>query len=232
MPLPDLLSLARDALVGLTDLAYPPRCLGCGAVLADRQAPLCPPCCDAPERPAPGEVRAALARLPAAAAISEAEALWVFQPGGIVQEVQHLLKYRSRPAVGVWLGRLVAEVCPVDAEVVVPVPLHRVRLYERGYNQAEALAEGLASERALPHAPHALTRTRATETQTALHRDARWRNVDGAFAVRDPAAIAGRRVLLMDDVLTTGATLTAAAHALISAGATAVDVAALAYARR
>ena len=162
-------------------------------------------------------------------------ALWGFDAGGTVQRVQHALKYRGRPSLGVPLGRLLGQaferaVPAWRPDVVVPIPLSRLRELERGYNQSSGLASG-AAEALGAASGTVLVRTRPTQSQTTLAFAQRWANVDGAFALAPEAAggLAGRRVLLVDDVLTTGATLLAATRPLRDAGAE-VGVAALAHA--
>jgi ComF family protein len=113
-------------------------------------------------------------------------------------------------------------------DVVVPVPLHQARLVERGYDQAALLAGPVAASLGVVHAPRALLRTRPTPRQASLDRLARAANVAAAFACRGGSAVAGRRVLLVDDVRTTGATLAACAEALREGGASAVHTAVLA----
>jgi ComF family protein len=115
-----------------------------------------------------------------------------------------------------------------DADVVLPVPLHPVRERERGFNQAWLLADALARSWRIPTHRRALIRVRQTETQTHLDREERMANLRGAFAVRRPDAVAGRRVLLMDDVLTTGSTASECARILREAGARSVLVLTLA----
>ena len=135
------------------------------------------------------------------------------------------LKYRRRRRVAEALGALLAERYPFGADaLLVPVPLHRRRLRARGFNQALLLARVLGRRRALSVAPRALARIRATEAQTGLPAADRKRNLRDAFAVRTPAVIEGRPVVLVDDVLTTGATADACARALLAAGARRVDV--------
>jgi ComF family protein len=148
----------------------------------------------------------------------------------------HALKYGRRPVVATPLGRLLAARAPAAlpvpagewAEGLVPVPLHPARLAERGFNQAELLAAPCGAGWRVPVLARALARIRPTRPQTELDADARRANVRDAFAVPRPADVAGRRLLLVDDVLTTGATAGAAARALREAGAAAVGVVILA----
>jgi ComF family protein len=164
---------------------------------------------------------------------------------GRLRDAIHALKYeRLRPAakqLGAMLAQAIAQLQPdAPAELlVVPVPLHKTKHKQRGFNQARALA--LAAIEALNHshpewklslASSTLMRLRATETQAGLTPTQRRKNVRGAFKVSDPAAVQGRHVLLVDDILTTGATARAAAQSLIKAGAASVYVATLARARR
>jgi ComF family protein len=144
------------------------------------------------------------------------------------------LKYADQPETARHLAPLLARAgatLVAEAEVIVPVPLHRRRLFERRYNQAAVLAKALATPR-MPALLDALMRTRATVPLGELGREARATAVEGAFAVRPrrAAALAGRRVLLVDDVLTSGATAGGCARALLAAGAANVDVLALARA--
>jgi ComF family protein len=157
----------------------------------------------------------------------------------------HALKYdRLHPAAR-GLGQMLAEAIAqlageAPAEMlVVPVPLHRLKFADRGFNQARALAEQALSflrkshpEWRLTLAPSTLMRLRPTTSQAGLSSRARRLNVRGAFTVSDPAAVASKHILLIDDILTTGATARAAALALTGAGAASVWVATLARARR
>jgi len=136
-----------------------------------------------------------------------------------------LLKYGSRRPIAATLARLLAEHYPFTGEAtLVPVPLHPSRLRQRGFNQAALLAVHLGRRRRLPVVLRALLKRHPTPAQAALRAVDRWRNLDATFAVRDPRAVEGRRIVLIDDVLTTGATAHACAVALHAAGAAAVDV--------
>ena len=129
------------------------------------------------------------------------------------------------------VGRALAEylgddftLAPADYDVVIPVPLHWRRLWWRGFNQAALLAAQLAARLDLPLDATSFVRTRFTNPQTARHHDERVRNVRRAFKVIRPDRVAGKRVLLVDDVMTTGATVDECARVLVRAGAASVDV--------
>ncbi|MFL5339534.1 MAG: ComF family protein [Gemmataceae bacterium] len=128
-----------------------------------------------------------------------------------------------------WAERAELPLRGLSAEVVVPVPLHWRRRWRRGFNQSEVLALAVGRRLALPCPFRTLHRTRATVPQTAVVPSQRRNNVKGVFQVRNPAAVAGRKVLLIDDVLTTGSTAHEAARVLRSAGARSVVVAVLAH---
>jgi ComF family protein len=150
-----------------------------------------------------------------------------------LRELVHLFKYAGVTALARPLGRLLRRALPRDRrfDLIVPTPLHWRRRWTRGYNQAMLLARELAPTLGLKPV-NALRRTRATSTQTGLSRTARRANVAGAFTVWDASLVRGRRVLLVDDVMTTGATLRACAAALKRAGAQSVSIAVLARAGR
>lgn len=142
-------------------------------------------------------------------------------------------KYNRDVSLAAPLSRLLARHCPVDLDgydLVVPVPLHVSRLRWRGFNQALLLARRLVRGRRPGVDPFVLERTRPTLPQVELDEVERRRNVAHAFHVRRPAAVQGRRVLLVDDVYTTGSTVKECSHALRRAGAAEVDVLVLARA--
>jgi len=218
------------------DLMFPPLCLACDDRLppGGRAVPLCPACRRTLPPAHPEAIDERLARMGEDASIlAHRLALWTFDDGGVLQRLQHTLKYGDRPTLGVVLGREIgrlwrARSYPVP-DLIAAIPLSRVRFLERGYNQAERLATGAAEALGVTASP-ILSRTRSTRSQTRLSRSERRRNVDGAFSVESETRLEGRRVLLIDDVVTTGATSLAAAAPLSAAGAV-VDVAALALTR-
>jgi ComF family protein len=152
---------------------------------------------------------------------------------GVLRELIHLFKYRRIRTLARPLADLLALAFPLDRplDVIVPMPLHWRRRWRRGFNQAALLAAELGRRRGLP-VIRAVRRRRHTASQAGLTHAARRRNVAGAFVVRREEAVRGKRVLLVDDVLTTGATASACARALKQAGARSVAVLTLARADR
>jgi ComF family protein len=148
---------------------------------------------------------------------------------GTLRDLIHLFKYGRVRTLSQPLGRYLSCAIPREQrfDVVVPVPLHWRRQWERGFNQSELLAQAVARRYAAP-VVHALTRRKATPAQAGLSNAKRRTNVSGVFAARRREAIVGRRILLVDDVMTTGATLGACASALKRAGASHVSALTLA----
>ena len=152
---------------------------------------------------------------------------------GLLRDAVLRAKHEANEPLAEDLGGLLAaarngELRYLTPDVTVPVPLHWRKRWRRGYNQAAAIARGVAGATGIPCRTDWLVRTRATPTQTGRSPSARWDNVRGAFRVRRGAAVRGVRVLLVDDVLTTGATCDAAAAALREAGAAQVVAAVVA----
>jgi ComF family protein len=145
----------------------------------------------------------------------------------VARALVHALKYHDRmdlaPAMGRWMARAGEDLFD-GADVLIPVPLHWRRGWSRRYNQSGSLAKVIGAERGMPVLHRALRRNRRTAQQMGLSRTERATNVRGAFRVADSDAVAGKRVILVDDVLTTGATIEACTAALTRAGAARVDV--------
>ncbi len=228
----------------VADLVMPPLCLSCHAPLTSHDA-LCPACwakvdfiraplCDRLGLPMPFETGGTMVSAAAIADPPEYDrARAVARFDDVMRDLVHDLKFRdrhdARRLFGRWLVEAGAELL-TSADVIVPVPLTRWRLFGRRFNQAAILADELARATRIPAEPLALLRTRRTQPQVGLTRVQRRKNVAGAFAVASARAgrIAGASVLLVDDVITTGATARACARALKRAGAARVDVLALA----
>ena len=233
----------RLMLQGLADLIWPPRtrCLVCEAPLAGCSEPtglVCDACLTSMAFD-PGEARCANCTRPTYASdglcaeCAEGSAFGVvFALGphaGALREAVHHIKFEDRTALGAVLGRRLAARVGVRFDCVVPVPLHRSRLRERGYNQAALIGQQLATAAGIPMYEEILVRLRRTGHQAKLHRRNRLSNLQGAFGVTVPTPPwVGQRILLVDDVLTTGATAAAAATELYGSGARSVDLAVLA----
>lgn len=234
MPLPTILS-------DFVSLLFPQVCLACEDVLTRGEAHMCTTCraqlpyTDYHRLPAGQNplARRFWGRLPIQHTLSYLR----FQKHGRVQHLLHQLKYRDQQAVGRVLGRWYGQelhqagLHPAP-DLVVPVPLHARKLAQRGYNQADSFAEGLAQGLQIPWAAEALSRTAYTNSQTRKNRIQRWQNVETVFVVAQPELIRQKHVLLVDDVLTTGATLEACAAVLLAAGASQVSIATIATADR
>jgi ComF family protein len=226
------------------DAVLPPRCLKCGDILSAAQG-LCPdcwrkltwlasPCCACCGQPFPfdaGEGSLCGACLQQRPAYDRARAVLRYddESRDLVIGLKHADRTESVPTLAGWMTRAGGTLLE-SAEVIVPIPLHWTRLASRRFNQAALLAQAIGRKTGLPVLPQALLRRRATSSQGHLGRIARFRNVKGAIAMaeRHATAVTNRRVLLIDDVITTGATVESAAKALISAGARQIDVLALA----
>lgn len=157
-----------------------------------------------------------------------------FRYGGALARAIARFKYEGRPDLARPLASLLLRAAPLvkdaDIEVVVPVPLHSMRLAERGYNQAALLAAPLARVLGAAHAPRAMARVVDTRRQVSLDRSLRMQNVRDAFVVRTPERLRGRRVLLVDDVRTTGSTIQACERAARAAAPASVVALTLAFA--
>lgn len=209
---PGLFAPWRQASSWLIDLLFPPRCAGCGRV----DSAWCPACqrdLDAiPYPPRP------LTHPPLAAVAATAP------HRGVIREAVQALKYDNARQVAVPLGARMAQHLAAQGwtiDMIIPVPLHTTRLAERGYNQSQLLGEQVARDMALPCVPSALHRDRSTHSQVTISAAERLVNVKSAFSAA-PDLVNHRAVLIIDDVFTTGATLSACAEALLAAGAAAV----------
>lgn len=217
---------------------YPQVCVHCRGVLSNNEPWLCTPCrtqlprnLDIKDESDVLKKRFVLERDPE----------WVlsflrFYKQGIAQSLLHTLKYKSKPDLGVLLGQwfgvyLLEQNSWPGADLILPVPLHPSKQALRGYNQSAQIAKGLSEVCNVPVMEHLLVRKKASATQTRKNRLERWQNVEQIFRVTEEEAIRGRSILLVDDVLTTGATLEACMMPLYLAGAQKISAAVLAAAQ-
>lgn len=165
--------------------------------------------------------------------VHTAAAFFFFRKSGHVQQLLHQLKYGNHPEIGEEIGvmygtELASSTSFSPTELIVPVPLHPTKLRIRGYNQSAEFARGLSQGMGRPAHVEALVRNTHSESQTRKARFARWENVNEVFSVNQPERIAGRNILLVDDVITTGATIEACAARLFRAGASRISIASIA----
>jgi ComF family protein len=224
----------------VADLLYPPVCIACTAPTADAHA-LCAACwrqmpfiarpfCERLGTPfafdaGPGLVSPVAMANPPVFARARAVARYE----GPARDMVHRLKYDDRldlaPSMAAWMASAGDDIL-TGADLLIPVPLHRWRLWRRRHNQAAVLAQAVSRTAGVPVRHDLLARVRATRPQVGLTRNERTENLRGAFrtAATAPSSLGGLRVVLVDDVLTTGSTANAAARAVLRAGASQVDV--------
>ncbi len=222
------------------DAAYPPQCVACREITAE-PATLCPACwrdmpfisrpfCERLGTPFAVDIGGPLLS-PAAIADPPVfgRARSVAHHRGAAQELVHKLKYGDRQELAIAMGGMMVAAATdllAEATVIIPVPLHWTRLWQRRFNQAAALAAALGRRSGLPVEAGLLRRRKRTLRQVGLTRSQRQENLQGAFIVPDDmkAVLRGQHVLLVDDVMTTSSTANAASRVLLKAGAAAVDV--------
>ena len=225
----------------LFEFVFPPVCYHCGRRLDVAGGRLCAGCWSSVQtvRVEDRIYQGAMRRLSTDGLIAGLATRFYFEKDGPLQSLIHELKYGGMTAVGVELGREVAssvEELLGDLRIagIIPVPLHRGRLRERGYNQSEQIARGIAAVTGFPVCNRFLRRARYTESQTTLSIEDRRRNVAGAFSPFHSAlpSIAGGNFLIVDDVITTGSTICECSRVLLDSGAERMFACSLALADR
>jgi ComF family protein len=221
----------------LLHLLFPHVCAGCGSDVINEASTLCLQCiAGMPETNfhthANNPVEKIFwGRLP----LVNATAQYYFTKESLMQHLMHQLKYKGNSELGRQLGRLMGnDLHQTDRfrkiEVLVPLPLFPAKERRRGYNQAAILCEGIAEVMKVPIFKDVVIRSQHTETQTKKGRMERWQNIEGKFQLIHPENIRNKHILLIDDVVTTGATLEACGHELLQAGNIKLSIATLCYA--
>ena len=213
----------------LSSTLFPHYCLVCGERLSADRLMICPTCLDLlPRYPGSEALYEAEKRLEGHAPFTEYRSDLGFTHHNPVRDLIHTIKYEDHPELGERLSRLYAPEHLraghfADIGVAVPVPLTPSRLRRRGYNQSTYIAHGLSDILDIPLDETLLARRDSNGTQTHRGRESRWESMKKAFYAPHPDLVSRRRVLIIDDVLTTGSTLTACALALMAAGAESVS---------
>ena len=217
----------------LLHLLFPHVCSGCGSDLLGKESMLCLRCMEAmPEtnfelhQSNPVEKKF-WGRLP----LSAATAQYYFTRESLMQHLMHQFKYKRNKELGTQLGKIMGESLKrsgrFKVDALIPLPLFPAKEKRRGYNQATVLCEGMAESLQAPVLKDVVIRSHHTETQTKKGRIERWQNMEGKFVLRKPEVISNKNVLLVDDVVTTGATLEACGLALLEANNVKLSIATL-----
>ena len=224
-------------LTGILDLIYPVVCINCGNSLVTHESIICTFCAvklpvtNFHKDPVNDMAKALWGRVN----IDFATAFLYFRKSGITQKLLHQLKYKGRQDIGINLGNrfgnhLKENRFVSSADYLMPVPLHISKKKARGFNQSQLICEGLSQSLGIPVSDNNLMRISYTDTQTRKKRFERWLNVSEKFILNEPEQLEGKRILLVDDVFTTGATMEACCHALNEVKDISVGVASLAIA--
>lgn len=220
----------------LVNLFFPKLCFGCKNVLVHQENILCLTCLhDLPlTNLHENDSKLITNTFYGSVVLQHATALFYYPKKGAVRQLIHHLKYKNHPEIssylGKWLGQELKETPHyATVDVVIPVPLHKKRFKQRGYNQVEGFGKELAVYLNARYNDSTLLRNKNTSTQTVKNRLTRWKNVNTIFEVNDLTSLKGKHILLVDDVITTGATIKACARALHTIPNIKLSLAVMAY---
>ena len=233
------MQMIKDIKESVLQFLFPHVCEGCGTDVLETEHFLCLKCLsDLPKTefqfyPNNPVEKIFWGRVP----VSSATAFCYFTKGSLMQHLMHQLKYKGNKDVGLYLGRLMGHAMTESnrfryVDALIPLPLFPSKEKKRGYNQAALLCDGMSEAMDKPVWKDVVIRTTHTESQTKKNRMERWLNMEGRFELANPEKIKGRHVLLVDDVITTGATLEACGAALLQAENTQLSVATLCISSR
>jgi ComF family protein len=226
-----------NLLADFSALFYPRLCAVCGEPLVGTENALCLECLFCLPRTnyhRNGDNPAA-DRFAGKIQICRASSFLYYNKGGMAQKIIEDIKYHGNQHLGEWTGALMGTEMAQSAiiretDIIAPVPLHRTKLRKRGYNQAESIARGLSAATGIAMLPDNIIRTRANPTQTKKGLFERWTNTQQLFETVNPSLFANKNILLIDDVLTSGSTLEAAARAVLVADNAKVSILTIAIA--
>ena len=216
---------------GFISLFYPPYCKACNGTLVKGEMDLCSVCiADLPRTFDHRDCENILfQKLSGRIPITHASAFFVFRKRGKIQQLMHAFKYKGHIEIGRRLGKLYARELldsgfERDWDILLPVPLHGSKKRKRGFNQSEEFGKGLAEVLKIPCRDDVIERIAKTSTQTTKSKVRRWENVKNVFRIKNQEEVNGKKILLVDDVATTGATLEACGNQVLNAGAVRLGV--------
>jgi ComF family protein len=228
--------MLKNALHPLLHLFLPHHCAGCGSDIMSPDQVLCMHCINrlpvtSFHMHAGNPIEKIFwGRMP----VADAASYLYFSKDSLLQRIVHELKYKGNKELGLFIGCKMGEALLQtnrfrDIDALIPLPLFAARERKRGYNQALVLCQGMAGVLQIPILKQAIRRTASSETQTNKNRIDRWLNMQGKFELQQPEAISGKHILLVDDVITTGATLEACGQELLTAANTRLSIMTMAY---
>lgn len=228
--------MLKKALHPLLHLFIPHQCAGCGSDIMSRQQVLCMHCINrlpvtSFHNHADNPIEKIFwGRMP----VTSAASYLYFSKDSVLQHIVHEIKYKGNKELGYFMGRKMGEALLYsqrfnDIDALVPLPLFAARERKRGYNQAFLLCRGMSEVLSLPVLNRVIGRHTSSETQTNKNRIDRWLNMQGKFELQQPGVIGGKHILLVDDVITTGATLEACGQELLTVPGTRLSIMTMAY---
>jgi ComF family protein len=230
------MGLVNDLKEALVHLFFPQICPGCQSDLVNSQQLICSDCMSTlpftgfPEIPGNPVEKLFWGR----SLIKHASSIFYFISDTPLQQIIHHIKYKNNPALGIYMGSLMGTALKKiyskeKIDLMIPMPLHPKKQYERGYNQASLLCKGISETLNIPYREDLLLRQFNTDTQTKKSRIERWENIADAFELHEATCMQDKHILLIDDVITTGASTDACAEILLQKKAASVSICSLAY---
>lgn len=231
-----MIKLIKSYINNFSHLLYPHNCEGCGTDVLNDDSYLCAKCLH--DLPVTGFVNTLdnpveqcfYGRIKVEAAASG----FYFSKDGLVQHLITQLKYKNHQEMGIFLGRLIGQQLNAtnrfdDVDILVPLPLNDRKEAKRGFNQAARICEGISQTWAKPICTNAVERTIFTQSQTNKTRIDRWQNMEGVFTIANTKVIEGKHILLVDDIITTGATLEACGNEILQVPRTKLSIITVAF---
>ena len=203
----------------LIDLIFPRHCLVCGEILSAQEKDICVNCLNSLPRIEKIHLEEIEKTFWGKIEIERATSFIYYRKSSPYNNLLHWLKYRNSPEVGERLACMAAKEIAATGffdgiDIIVPLPLSKKKKRRRGYNQSDYIAKGISRATGIPVVTDAVVREKSNETQTHKNRDERWKNVEGIFKLAAPEKLEGKHILLIDDILTTGATLCSCASSI------------------